>query len=130
MELKVISDKIIALNDENKEYERKIKDVTGADIRESLRNYRSVSLLSTGSSPDWNHLKNITERYDGYGNSIRKVMDNKDREQGLLGVVADIVKVEKDYEIAIETALGGNIQNIVTEDEDTAKRMIQFPEEE
>lgn len=71
-------------------------------------------------------LKNITERYDGYGNSIRKVMDNKDREQGLLGVVADIVKVEKDYEIAIETALGGNIQNIVTEDEDTAKRMIHF----
>ena len=41
-------------------------------------------------------------------------MDNKDREKGLLGVVADIVKVEKDYEIAIETALGGNIQNIVT----------------
>ena len=53
-------------------------------------------------------------------------MDNKDREKGLLGVVADIVKVEKDYEIAIETALGGNIQNIVTEDEDTAKRMINF----
>ena len=49
-----------------------------------------------------------------------------DREKGLLGVVADIVKVEKDYEIAIETALGGNIQNIVTEDEDTAKRMINF----
>ena len=43
-----------------------------------------------------------------------------------MGVVADIVKVEKDYEIAIETALGGNIQNIVTEDEDTAKRMIHF----
>ncbi|MCC2858961.1 chromosome segregation protein SMC, partial [Longicatena sp. 210702-DFI.1.204] len=58
--------------------------------------------------------------------SIRRVMDNKDREKGLLGVVADIVKVEKDYEIAIETALGGNIQNIVTEDEDTAKRMINF----
>ena len=130
MELKVISDKIIALNNENKEYESNIRDVTGADIRESLRNYRLVSLLSTGSSQDWNPLKNITERYDGYGNSIRKVMDNKDREKGLLGVVADIVKVEKDYEIAIETALGGNIQNIVTEDEDTAKRMIQFPEEE
>ena len=59
-------------------------------------------------------LKNITERYDGYGNSIRRVMDNKNQEPGLLGVVADLIKVEKQYEIAIETALGGSIQNIVT----------------
>ncbi len=71
-------------------------------------------------------LKNITERYDGYGNSIRKVMANKEKEKGLIGVVADIVKVDKEYEIAIETALGGSIQNIVTDNEDTAKRMIAF----
>ena len=71
-------------------------------------------------------LKNITERYDGYGNSIRKVMANRDREKGLIGVVADIIKVDKEYEIAVETALGGNIQNIVTDNEETAKRMIAF----
>lgn len=71
-------------------------------------------------------LKNITERYDGYGNSIRRVMSCKDREKGLIGVVADIIKVEKAYEIAVETALGGSIQNIVTEDEETAKRMIAY----
>lgn len=71
-------------------------------------------------------LKNITERYDGYGNSIRKVMSNKDKVSGLLGVVADIIKVEKEYEIAVETALGGSIQNIVTDTEETAKRMIQY----
>ena len=40
--------------------------------------------------------------------------------------MADLIKVEKDYEIAVETALGGNIQNIVTSDEETAKRMIRF----
>ena len=71
-------------------------------------------------------LKNITERYDGYGNSIRRVMEQKTREPGLLGVVADLIKVEKTYETAVETALGGRIQNIVTEDESTAKRMIEF----
>ena len=46
--------------------------------------------------------------------------------KGLLGVVADIIKVEKKYETAIETALGGSIQNIVTDNEQTAKRMIEF----
>ena len=71
-------------------------------------------------------LKNITERYDGYGNSIRKVMEHRDKEKGLLGVVADIIKVQKEYETAVETALGGSIQNIVTADEETAKRMIGF----
>ena len=71
-------------------------------------------------------LKNIAERYDGYGNSIRKVMEQKSQNAGLLGVVSDLIQVEKKYEVAIETALGGNIQNIVTEDEQTAKKMIEF----
>lgn len=71
-------------------------------------------------------LINLTERYDGYGNSIRKVMEQKGREGGICGVVADLIQVDRQYETAIETALGGSIQNIVTEDEDTAKRMIAF----
>ena len=71
-------------------------------------------------------LRNITERYDGYGNSIRRVMEQKTKEPGIRGVVADIIHVQKDYEVAIETALGGSIQNIVTDNEQTAKRMINF----
>ena len=71
-------------------------------------------------------LRNITERYDGYGNSIRRVMEQKSHEPGIRGVVADIIHVQKDYEVAIETALGGSIQNIVTDNEQTAKRMISF----
>ncbi|MCR4748332.1 MAG: chromosome segregation protein SMC, partial [Lachnospiraceae bacterium] len=69
-------------------------------------------------------LSNITERYEGYGGSVKRVMEEKDKNKGLIGVVADIIKTEKKYEIAIETALGGNIQNIVTDDEETAKKMI------
>jgi chromosome segregation protein len=71
-------------------------------------------------------LKNMTERYDGYGNSIRKVMEQKKNNQGIQGVVADLIKVEKNYEIAIETALGGSLQNIVTDNEQTAKSMIGY----
>ena len=76
--------------------------------------------------PGWNLWKNITERYDGYGNSIRRVMEQKDRVPGIKGVVADLIQVNKEYEIAIETALGGSIQNIVTDNEQTAKHMIEF----
>lgn len=58
--------------------------------------------------------------------AIRRVMEQKGRKPGLCGVVSDLIQVEKKYETAVETALGGSIQNIVTEDEDTAKEMIEF----
>jgi chromosome segregation protein len=71
-------------------------------------------------------LKNIAERYEGYGGSIRKIMQQKDSVKGIHGVVADLITVEKKYETAVETALGGNIQNIVTDNEDTAKKLIDY----
>ena len=71
-------------------------------------------------------LKNLSERYEGYGQSIRRVMEQKKQYPGIIGVVADIIKVDKQYETAIEIALGGSIQNIVTDDEDTAKGLIEY----
>ena len=71
-------------------------------------------------------MKNIAERYDGYGNSIKKIMETRDRIGGIHGVVADIIKASQKYEIAIETALGGRIQNIVTDSENTAKILIDY----
>lgn len=53
-------------------------------------------------------------------------MERKGQEAGICGVVADLIQTDKRYETAIETALGGSIQNVVTEDEETAKRLIQY----
>ncbi len=71
-------------------------------------------------------LRNLTERYEGYGQSIKRIMELKQGNQGIVGVVADIIRVKKEYEVAVETALGGSIQNIVTDNEQTAKEMISF----
>lgn len=71
-------------------------------------------------------LINIAERYEGYGGAIKAVMEQKTKEKGIVGVVADILSADEEYETAIETALGGNIQNIVTDDEECAKRMIAY----
>ncbi|MDF2819979.1 MAG: hypothetical protein K0R15_420 [Clostridiales bacterium] len=67
----------------------------------------------------------VAEHYDGYSDAIRQIMNKKTTTPGIIGVVADIVKVDKKYEIAIETALGGSIQNIVTDNEATAKQLIE-----
>ncbi len=106
------------LIEQQNNWKRKLSELSRAYEEDTTHYHKAASRLES--------LKNIAERYDGYGNSIRKVMEQKDREKGLLGVVSDLIKVEKKYETAIETALGGSIQNIVTEDEQTAKRMITY----
>ena len=124
-ELKEVSDQIISFAEEKKNYESQIQE-----LQKSL-NEKNEQIRASQSAYHREHsrlesLRNMTERYDGYGNSIKRVMDNRSHEKGLLGVIADIIKVEKKYETAIETALGGSIQNIVTDNEQTAKRMIEF----
>jgi len=127
-ELNQVNEKIAELKrvaaemeEQNRSWQKKSAD-TNHELEETVTRYhKAQSKLES--------LKNIAERYDGYGNSIRKVMEQKSSNKGLLGVVSDLIQVEKKYETAIETALGGNIQNIITEDEDTAKKMITFLKE-
>ena len=123
--LKSISEKIISFTEESREYEQKINDIQ-KEMNKQSENLRIGQTAYHREQSRLESLKNITERYDGYGNSIRKVMERKNDEPGLIGVVADIIKVEQKYEVAIETALGGSIQNIVTDNESTAKKMITF----
>lgn len=99
----------------------KITELTSIIDKEQTQYHREKSKLES--------LIAITERYDGYGNSIRKIMELKETNSGILGVIADIIKVEKKYETAIETALGGTIQNIVTDNEKTAKELIAYLKE-
>ncbi len=124
-ELQQISGKIAAYTEQISSNEQEIEKLQ-QELSGKQEQLRIGQTAYHRESSRLESLKNITERYDGYGNSIRRVMSNKDREKGLIGVVADIIKVEKEYEIAVETALGGNIQNIVTDNEETAKRMIAY----
>lgn len=74
----------------------------------------------------YKNLDNMAKNYDGYGSTVKKIMEYSRDNPEIIGVVADIIKVEKKYEIAIETALSGNIQNIVVETEGAAKTVIEL----
>jgi len=100
------------------EWRNKLNTLREAMEKNTVNYHKAASRLES--------LKNIAERYDGYGTSIRKVMEQKETNNGIHGVVSDLIKVNRQYEVAVETALGGNIQNIVTADEETAKKMIRF----
>ncbi len=123
-----VNARIDALKKETEHYsaelsklQKDLEDNSRRTEEETTRYHRENSRLES--------LKNIAERYDGYGSSIRRVMEQSKSDPGILGVVADLIHVDKKYETAIETALGSSIQNIVTDTEETAKRQIAFLKE-
>lgn len=126
--------------EEDEEKNRKnLDDIRGElnslqeQVKDKKQREQEISRLFQSSNEQYQRdrskldtLRNMAERYDGYGISIRKVMEQKANTPGIIGVVADIIQVRKEHETAIETALGVSIQNIVTDTEHTAKRMIEY----
>ncbi len=132
-------EKLSALEEELKrisgEVAAKREEITAAEkqevqlkllINEQNRQLEAAQTSFHRESSRLESLKNITERYEGYGNSIKKVMEQKENNPGIHGVIADLIKTQKKYETAIETALGGSLQNIVTDNEATAKYLIEY----
>ncbi len=105
--------------------EAKIKD-SDKKLAELKKELEQAGFILANDTAKLESLKNITERYEGYGSSIKEVMALKSSNRGIHGVVADIIQVDKKYETAIEIALGGSIQNIVTDTEETAKKTIEY----
>lgn len=115
--------------------ERKQKEIVDkekelSEYNDSLFAHRRQSAICAqeiaGLNAKLESVKNMTERYEGYGQSIQEVMKLKSSYKGIYGVVADIIRTEKKYETAVETALGAGIRNIVTDTEATAKAAIEY----
>lgn len=124
-EFQTISSDIVHLNDKQLEIDEKLGQLRD-DLSAKDQQLRDTQVTYHQEKSKLEALSNLTERYEGYGGSVKRVMEQKEQNKGIIGVVADIIKVDKKYETAIETALGGNIQNIVTDNEDTAKQMIRY----
>ena len=76
-------------------------------------------------------LQGIVDSMAGYAASVKNIMaaSKQGRLGGILGTVADIISVEKRYAVAIEIALGAAVQNIVTQNEEAAKRSMRYLKE-
>ncbi len=71
-----------------------------------------------------NTLEDMQNRYDGYNVAVKNIMEKNF--QGVEGVVAELLKVPAGFETAIETALGGSMQNIVCKRDKDAEEIISF----
>lgn len=78
----------------------------------------------------YNLLKKMEESYEGYYKGVKNVLKASEEDSGLknsiLGVVADLIRVRQDFELAINTSLGSSSQFIVTRDQPAAKYIIDY----
>jgi chromosome segregation protein len=75
-------------------------------------------------------LRDMETSLEGYSQSVKAVLkacrENSDFGKGIFGALAQVIDVDERYETAIEVCLGAAMQNIITDDEYTAKNAIRF----
>ncbi len=73
-------------------------------------------------------LQDLENNMDGFANSVKQVIKEAEKGtlKGILGPVSRLISVEKEYTIAIETALANALQNIIVETEADAKKAINY----
>ena len=114
-----VSEKKDRLTSLNEEYGEVYNALNSAKLRHDSLSQRVAT------------IKAMEEQFEGYSNSVRYIMKqykdgNVKNMRGeaagrIYGPLSKVISVESEYVTAIETALGANLQNIVVEDEETAK---------
>ncbi|RBW67523.1 chromosome segregation protein SMC [Bacillus taeanensis] len=71
-------------------------------------------------------LEEMQEDYAGFYQGVKEVLKERDTLKGIEGAVAELISVDKQYEVAVETALGAAMQHIVVDDEENARQAIRY----
>ncbi len=102
-----------------------------AQLKEATEEYNNAGLNIRSLNSRRQMLEELENSMEGFSGSVKSVIaaGRSGRLRGVRGTVAGIITVDQKYSLAIETALGGGLQNIVVSDEDCAKAGIRFLKE-
>ena len=128
-DLKLLRDSVA---DGMREFEEKSEEMR--DMQLTVNDFNQKLFASNGQLASLrDNLEmyiSLKNRFEGYQESVRRLLlvakTNPDIKKRLHGAVADIITTEQKYETAIETALGGAMQNIVTANSDDAQYLIEY----
>ena len=133
---KMLEDYKVQGKDSAEKVERLSNSIKGLELKISnlkARNENSkgeidrLTLDSNEKLRRANILEDLEKNLEGFAHSVKTVMNlsRHGKIGGIHGPVSRLIKVPTDYAVAIETALGGAMQNIVTGNEEDAKRAIR-----
>ena len=116
---KKLSDKVSGL--ESRAYAK------NSDVRAVSQRLADLSVAHNSKISQKRILEEMENTYEGYAKSVKLVLKSQElKNLSVYGTLSGLIDVKKEYVIAIETALGNALQNIVVETEDDAKAAIEF----
>ena len=126
-----------ALNDAKEEAQAVQNIIQGHSLRMDSRRQKAETAqaakleltMKVGAQDDRIRLLTEMEKeYEGFNKAVKIVMQaaEKNTLRGIHGPVAGLMTTKQEYAVALETALGGALQNIVVDREEDAKAAIQF----
>ncbi|ALB29110.1 chromosome segregation protein SMC [Companilactobacillus heilongjiangensis] len=127
-----ISQQVKKLVDDNKsllerdqQLTQSINEVTENGKRENS-NYLKILESLQETKARKRILENMEQEHAGFFEGAKNVLNNEQQLTGIVGAVAELISVPKEYQLAIETVVSNQLQSIVTEDEAAAKKAIAF----
>lgn len=129
-ELVKINDKINVYEEQIKENKNKISKLNRIITIEEKLN-RELNSKFNKLEANKNMLTNLDKQYEGYNRSVKNLMQHVNK--GFVEVkpessfvLGEVIKVKKEYEVAIEISLGAAISDIITVDDNIAKKLINY----
>ncbi len=117
-----IEEKLHALKEQTKTNRIELENLS-AKAKELDKQSSHAQILISQYNTRKKTIEEMENNYEGYNNAVRFIM--KGNFNGIEGVAADLMKVPEGFEVAVETALGAAMQNIVCQKDKDAKTAIQ-----
>ncbi|MCL1805246.1 MAG: chromosome segregation protein SMC [Clostridiales bacterium] len=103
-------------------------EVSGERLRLKQQDNRALAGERGQALSRYKMLEEMEKEGQGYAQGVREVLQRRSKERlpGIIGTVAQSLRVDKEYELAVEIALGGQAQNVITETERSAQDAIRW----
>lgn len=106
--------------------DRKLESLKNNYQKQEKTLYQAYQYLQQAKSRQ-EMLEEMQEDFSGFFQGVKEVLKARGSKlQGIEGAIAELIQVPKEYENAIETALGGAMQHIIVQDEQDGRSAIQF----
>ncbi|MCS0652269.1 chromosome segregation protein SMC [Cytobacillus firmus] len=106
--------------------DRKLESLKNNYQKQEKTLYQAYQYLQQAKSRQ-EMLEEMEEDFSGFFQGVKEVLKARGSKlQGIEGAIAELIQVPKEYETAIETALGGAMQHIIVQDEQDGRSAIQF----
>lgn len=133
VDIETLEEQSLRTADARQQRQENLEEVTqqyrrlAKDEADCVSHHHRIQSQSASLKSRFDLLKELEDGYDGYALGVKTVLQAAQKQlQGVHGAVASIVHVPKEYETAMETALGGTLQNIIVGTEADARAAIDM----